>query len=173
VLRFLRSERRVGGPTPSLGIITTRPELFRGGFVYELVRNELKLRNITFQEELAADLPEVQGDAQLLQQVIYGLIVNAKWAIEKKSKEGGVITVKTNQNPLEKTVGIAVSDTGIGIPQENMSKLFTPYFTTKGVGEGTGLGLALFYNIIKNHKGDISVESQVGVGTTFTIKLPY
>ncbi|MDD5347615.1 MAG: response regulator [Candidatus Omnitrophica bacterium] len=143
------------------------------GKTLDLVRHELGLGNITFREEFSPDLPRIQGDEQLLQQVIYGLIVNAKWAIEKKSKEGGVITVKTSLDPADKAVAIAISDTGIGISPENMPKLFTPYFTTKDVGEGTGLGLALFYSIIKSHKGDIAVESRVGEGTTFNIRLPY
>jgi two-component system NtrC family sensor kinase len=140
----------------------------------DLVSQELKLQNITFQKEFQPGLPQVQGDSQLLQQVIYGLIANAKWAIEKKSKEGGTITIKTwhEPEPESKIVILSVADTGIGIPEENMPKLFTPFFTTKDVGEGTGLGLALFYNIIKSHNGEIKVESQINLGTTFTISLP-
>ncbi len=137
-----------------------------------LISTEMKLRNIVFHEQLQPDLPQVSGDAQLLQQVIYGLIINAKWAIEKKSKEGGDITVKTWHEPGKKLVGMSVSDTGIGIPEENLPKIFTPYFTTKDVGEGTGLGLALFYNIIKNHNGAMAVESKPGFGATFTVTLP-
>jgi PAS domain S-box-containing protein len=139
----------------------------------DLVNQELKLRNIIFKEELQPDLPKIQGNLQLLQQVFYGIFVNAKWAIEKKTTEGGTITVKTTQNPQTRMIDVSISDTGIGIPQDNIPKLFTPFFTTKDVGEGTGLGLAIFYNIIKSHNGDIRLESQVNIGTTFIINLPY
>jgi two-component system, NtrC family, sensor kinase len=94
------------------------------------------------------------------------------WAIQKKSKEGGIITVKTWSDPQTMTAGLSVSDTGIGIPEENLKKLFTPFFTTKDIGEGTGLGLALFYNIIKSHNGEIKVQSQVGSGTAITLIFP-
>jgi len=138
----------------------------------DLVLQEMKLQNITFRKELCPDLPQIQGDPQLLQQAVFGLIVNANWAIQKKSDGGGVITIKTECDPKGKGATLTISDTGIGIPQENFHKLFTPFFTTKEVGEGTGLGLALFFNIIENHHGRIDVESEVGVGTTFKIFLP-
>jgi signal transduction histidine kinase len=69
-------------------------------------------------------------------------------------------------------VEIKVSDTGCGIPEENLSKLFTPFFTTKALGKGTGLGLSIVYGIIKMHRGQITVQSQIGQGTTFTVTLP-
>ncbi len=69
-------------------------------------------------------------------------------------------------------IKIAFQDTGCGIPEENLSKIFTPFFTTKPIGKGTGLGLAIVYGIIKMHRGQIYVDSEVGVGTTFTITLP-
>jgi signal transduction histidine kinase len=67
---------------------------------------------------------------------------------------------------------ISVADTGGGIPEENLSKLFNPFFTTKPPGKGTGLGLSIVYGIIKMHRGQISVKSELGTGTTFTITLP-
>jgi PAS domain S-box-containing protein len=139
----------------------------------ELVLNELRLENVSFKKELQPILPLIQGDPQLLQQVVFGLINNAQWAIKKKSQEGGVITIKTWNDPKKKTVGLSISDNGIGISQENIAKLFTPFFTTKEIGEGTGLGLALFYNIIKSQNGTITTESRLGEGTTFAINLPY
>jgi two-component system NtrC family sensor kinase len=69
-------------------------------------------------------------------------------------------------------IKIAFEDTGCGIPEANLSKIFTPFFTTKPIGRGTGLGLAIVYGIIKMHRGQIYVESEVGVGSTFTITLP-
>lgn len=78
----------------------------------------------------------------------------------------------TKFDPIEDSVEIEISDTGAGIPEENIGKLFDPFFTTKDVGKGTGLGLAISYGIIKEHKGTISVKSELNKGTTFRIKVP-
>jgi signal transduction histidine kinase len=69
-------------------------------------------------------------------------------------------------------VEITVADTGVGIPRDNLGRMFTPFFTTKAIGKGTGLGLSIVYGIIKMHRGQCAVQSQVGQGTTFTITLP-
>jgi two-component system NtrC family sensor kinase len=82
----------------------------------------------------------------------------------------GTITIRTWREGQE--IKVAISDTGVGIPPENLSKIFDPGFTTKGVGVGTGLGLSICYKIIQDHHGKISVDSEVGKGTTFTITLP-
>jgi len=141
--------------------------------VVTVITYEMKLQNITIQTELQPDLPQVFGDPQLLQQIIFDLISNSKWAIEKKTqKSGGTITIKTSLNPDGKRIFISVSDTGIGIPKENLERVFEPFFTTKPVGEGTGLGLSISYSIVKQHSGDIKVESQPGEGATFKITLP-
>ena len=89
--------------------------------------------------------------------------------------EGGVLTIQLSGD--EDEVEINVSDTGVGIPQENMEKLFTPFFTTKEMGKGTGLGLPLIYGIVKMHKGKINVESNADpekgqTGTNFIIRIP-
>jgi len=94
------------------------------------------------------------------------LLVNASHAI----KEKGQITIKTWKDA--DSVFISISDTGSGISEKNMKHLFTPFFTTKKVGVGTGLGLSISKKIIDKHGGVIGVESEVGSGTTFTIKLP-
>jgi signal transduction histidine kinase len=78
------------------------------------------------------------------------------------------INIRNDENNLI----VDIIDTGCGIPQENMSMLFTPFFTTKKMGRGTGLGLAISYGIIKMHKGDIKVKSSIDHGSTFTVKLP-
>jgi PAS domain S-box-containing protein len=141
--------------------------------VLEIISTELKLVSVTVVKELQPDLPVVNGDSQLLQQVVLGLVANAKWAIDKKPGHGGgIITIKTYQDPQTKSAVVMVADNGIGIPQENLVRIFEPFFTTKEVGEGTGLGLALVYNIIKNHDGSVTLESQVNVGTTVKIDLP-
>jgi two-component system NtrC family sensor kinase len=87
---------------------------------------------------------------------------------------GGVgrLTVKTRFDLERETIQIAFSDTGHGIDEENLARIFDPFFTTKEVGHGTGLGLAISFGIVKEHGGNITVESQVGAGTTFAIELP-
>ena len=109
----------------------------------------------------------IQADPAQIKQVFINLLNNAAEAIEGDGK----ITISTRQVDTE-FVEIKVTDTGFGIPEESMGKIYTPFFTTKEVGKGTGLGLAIVYGIIKMHRGQISLQSQVGVGTTFSILLP-
>lgn len=138
-----------------------------------VIEQEMNLKNIFVQKELSPDLPAILGDTQLLNQVIFDIIANAQWAIEEKpTKEGGVITIKTQYAPEKNGIHISISDTGIGIPQENLDKIFEPFFTTKPVGQGTGLGLSIVHSILAQHNATIEVESQVDKGTTFRIFLP-
>ncbi len=138
-----------------------------------LIEHELKLQNIAVQGELKSDLPQIKGDPQLIQQVIFNIISNAKWSMQKKpGKHGGSIVIKTDYHPAENSISLEISDTGVGISKENLDKIFDPFFTTKQVGEGTGLGLSIVYNIIKEHNGMITVDSDVDKGTTFKILLP-
>ncbi|MEM2126431.1 MAG: ATP-binding protein, partial [Candidatus Methanosuratincola sp.] len=108
----------------------------------------------------------IQADPAQLQQVFVNLLNNAAEAIEGP----GTITITTRARNGQ--VEISIADTGCGIPEEHMDKLFTPFFTTKPPGKGTGLGLSIVYGIVKMHRGQISVQSEVGKGTTFTITLP-
>ncbi|MBN1913127.1 MAG: PAS domain S-box protein [Candidatus Omnitrophica bacterium] len=141
--------------------------------VATLIHHELKLQNIVIQKELEEGLPPILGDNQLVQQVVFDIISNAKWAIQKKSsKEGGTITLKTIFDKKENKACIHIFDTGVGIARENLEKIFEPFFTTKPVGEGTGLGLSIVYNIIKAHKATVNVESQIGEGTVFRVCFP-
>jgi signal transduction histidine kinase len=112
------------------------------------------------------NLPQVYADYGQLQQVLINLIVNAIQAMET----GGTLTITTSLTP-DKWITISVQDTGIGIPPENMEKLFTPFFSTKDV-KGVGLGLAISYGIIERHGGKILVESEVSKGSIFTVYLP-
>ena len=112
------------------------------------------------------DIPPVQCYPQQLNQVFMNLLVNAAHAIEGQ----GTIRVRTWQEG--DTICVAVSDTGCGIPAENLKRIFEPFFTTKDVGKGTGLGLSISYDIVKKHNGEMLVESEVGKGTTFTVRLP-
>jgi len=86
--------------------------------------------------------------------------------------EGGRLTIISRWRADDAVVEIRIKDTGVGISPENMNKIFEPFFTTKEVGKGTGLGLAMTYGIIRGHNGTIDVESKVGTGTEFTIRLP-
>lgn len=129
-----------------------------------IVRNELKY--VAQLDLKLGELPPVVCHPQQINQVISNLLVNAAHAIEQQ----GVITVTTSQQGNH--VVLMVSDTGKGIQPENRSRIFDPFFTTKAVGKGTGLGLSISYDIIKKHNGEITVESEVGVGTTFTVRLP-
>lgn len=129
-----------------------------------IVWNELKYTCTV--EKRYGDIPFVVCNAQQISQVFMNLLVNAAHAIKKQ----GTITISTRQE--DGMVCVAVADTGCGIPPENLKRVFEPFFTTKEVGKGTGLGLSIVYDIVKKHGGDISVESEVGKGTTFTVRLP-
>jgi signal transduction histidine kinase len=107
-------------------------------------------------------------DPSQMQQVFINIIINAVEAME----DGGQLTLKTRFDTTEEFIEIDITDSGHGIPDEDMDKLFDPFFTTKEVGHGTGLGLAISYGIIKEHRGTISVESEVDQGTTFQIRVP-
>jgi two-component system NtrC family sensor kinase len=133
-----------------------------------LVENQAIFHNIQIVQEFDPKLPRIILDPSQLQQVILNLIINAAEAME----DGGVLTICTEHMAADHAVRISVSDTGCGIPEENMDKLFDPFFTTKEVGHGTGLGLAISYGIIREHGGYLEVASEVGSGTTFTVYLP-
>ncbi len=112
------------------------------------------------------NLPAVECYISRLNQVFMNLLINACHAIEDK----GEIGIKTGTE--DETVKIEISDTGKGIPDDAIDKIFDPFFTTKPVGQGTGLGLSISHGIIEQHKGEISVKSNSGEGTTFTIRIP-
>lgn len=130
----------------------------------KLVSNELK-HKCKVEKELN-DVPMVYGSAGQIIQVFTNLLVNSAQAIENYG------TIKINSKLKDNEVLISISDTGKGISKSNMNNLFTPFFTTKPTGQGTGLGLSISYGIVKKHKGNIFVESQEGIGTTFHITLP-
>ncbi len=133
----------------------------------QLLEPQLRRSQIEIVRNYAEDAPEVYGNAGKLQQVFTNLLLNARDAIP----DGGRIVISTSM--AEDGSHIAeISDTGIGIAPENVAKIYDPFYTTKGVGQGTGLGLAVTYGIVQEHAGRISVDSLPGDGTTFRITLP-
>jgi two-component system, NtrC family, sensor kinase len=132
-----------------------------------LIEREAGTKSIRVLTTLDPDLPIVYSDPPLLRQVVLNLLVNATHAVEND----GTITVTTKSNK-DDAIEIEVTDTGSGIPAENLNKIFTPFFSTKPQGKGTGLGLAICRGIIERLGGSISVTSDVGKSTTFTIHLP-
>ncbi len=131
-----------------------------------IVEHEYKLDKIDFELNLHGQLPLIPGNANFLQQVFLNLAINARDAMPK----GGKVTITTTTDYFH--VIVQFSDTGCGISPENLNKVFQPFFTTKEAGKGTGLGLAICRKIIEQHEGEISVQSELGKGTTFTIRLP-
>ena len=129
-----------------------------------IVWNELKYK-VTLKKEYG-NIPMTKCNPGQLNQVFMNMLVNSAHAIEKQ----GEITVKTwSDNGY---IYVSIADTGCGIPKDKIHRIFEPFFTTKDVGKGTGLGLSIAYDIIKKHRGEINVESEVGKGTIFTIKIP-
>ena len=113
------------------------------------------------------ELPQVEAFGGQINQVWMNLLVNAAQSVSVK---GGEVRIATHTE--DEFVSVSVSDTGGGIPSENLSRIFDPFYTTKPVGEGTGLGLSISFGIVKRHNGTITVKTEVNKGTTFTVKLP-
>jgi len=125
-----------------------------------------EFKKITWKQQLGKSLPLIKGDFNQIQEVFVNLGLNACQAMTS----GGEVKIITSYNKKNKYVEVQVKDTGAGMGDEQLQKLFDPFFSTKD--KGTGLGLAICHNIIESHKGTIDVGSKKGTGTTFTIKLP-
>jgi len=136
----------------------------------ELIHHETKYKNLEIVKNYNNDLP-LKGDEDELTQVFVNLFTNALHAFKEKDKLYKII-IGMKYNQMVKTVEIEVSDTGEGIPSENLQHIFEPFFTTKGRDKGAGLGLFVVHGIISRHQGKIEVKSEVGKGTTFLITLP-
>jgi two-component system NtrC family sensor kinase len=133
-----------------------------------LVTKQAQFLNVNVEINCAPQLPPVMADKSELEQVFVNILINAVHAM----KERGTITITTRQNAPDNSVEVLISDTGCGVPPDKIGQLFHPFFTTKESGHGTGLGLSIAYGIITSHHGSISVESEVGKGCTFKIRLP-
>lgn len=158
LLEFARQNQVVAQPTDLNSLILN---------VVELQIKTLEAQSVRIHLKLDPKLPRIQADPGQLTQVIVNLIENSLDAMP----EGGEIYIRTGPRP-EGMVTLEIEDTGMGISAENLSKLYTPFFTTKPVGKGTGLGLAIVYGIVKMHRGQILVQSELDKGTQFTIQLP-
>jgi len=161
IVQNLLDFARYSEPTPQLTHIN---ELIDTSC--DLVKHQISLQNVRLVKGYDLALPAIMADPNQLQQVFINIMLNAYQAMP----DGGTLHITTKMVGSE--LQVIFADTGTGIPPENVQNIFDPFFTTKEVGEGTGLGLSVSYGIIKAHGGDIEVESQVGKGTTFVIKLP-
>jgi signal transduction histidine kinase len=159
LLKFARSAETKKGPLQINDLLQE---------VISVVEHQFKLDNVTIETKLDASLPALCADGERLKQVFMNLLMNAKQATEGQ----GEIWIITEQDPLRNVVTVTVADTGSGIPAVISKKIFDPFFTTKPTGGGTGLGLSVSYGIIKDHHGEIDVQSTPGKGSTFTITFP-
>jgi len=136
--------------------------------VVEMLQYQMKVNNIILGTDFQTGTPNVNGDVTQLTQVFMNIIMNAGEAI-KGADEGNIVVNSTHDS---KWVKISITDDGVGIPRENIEQIFLPFFTTKDIGEGTGLGLSVCYGIISSHGGTIIAENNDGGGATFTMTLP-
>jgi PAS domain S-box-containing protein len=149
------------------------------GEVLGLTEHQIAKERIVVRTDFQPDLPDIAGDANQLEQAFLNIVINAWHAMP----EGGTLTLRTRPvpagsrprragRPAPAGVEVTIADTGTGILPEDVPRIFDPFFSTKGVGKGTGLGLAISRRILDDHHGTIQVASEVGRGTTFTIRLP-
>jgi signal transduction histidine kinase len=159
LLKFARQDKVVFHPVDPNSIVED---------AVTIMDHQLRMHQVTLQRNLAPDLPRVMGNANQLQQVLMNLFINAQQSMEGKPGSVTVSTRLLDSGQIE----ICITDTGSGMPEEVRARMFEPFFTTKPSGKGTGLGLSVSYGIVKDHNGDISVESEHGRGTSFVITLP-
>lgn len=133
-----------------------------------LIEPQATVQNILITKELDSDLPQLMVDAQQLHQALMNIILNSLEAMP----QGGKLKVRSGYDQRDEAIKIEITDTGYGIPEENLPYLFEPFFSSKPEGKGIGLGLSIVYEVIDEHNGSIEVESEVDKGTTFIIKLP-
>jgi signal transduction histidine kinase len=159
LLKFSRQERVEHAPTNINSVVEDAAAI---------VDHQLGINQVRLDKKLAQALPAISGNSNQIQQVLMNIIINAQQAMEGNP---GVISIETLQ-PDPGHIEIRIGDDGPGMPKEVQAKIFEPFFTTKPAGKGTGLGLSVSYGIIKDHGGNLSVESDVGKGTLFIISLP-
>ncbi|THB66297.1 MAG: PAS domain S-box protein [Gammaproteobacteria bacterium] len=162
IVHNLKSFARVDNASINHGSITDGIES-----AIKITWNQIKYKCEIIREY--EDIPDIRANHGQLNQVWMNLIINASHAVRDDIQSHIRISVKEQDNKIH----ISFTDNGIGIPEENLSKLFNPFFTTKEVGKGTGLGLSIAFGIINKHKGEIYAESTLGEGTTIHVVLPF
>jgi two-component system NtrC family sensor kinase len=138
--------------------------------VLSLRAYDLRVNGIVVETDFQPDLPPVVADGSQIQQALLNLLLNAEQAMRGRTVR--TLRAGARFNEAAAAVELFMGDTGHGIERANLSRIFDPFFTTREVGEGTGLGLSICYGIVRDHGGQISVDSKVDVGTTFTLMLP-
>jgi two-component system, NtrC family, sensor kinase len=159
LLNFSRSTQTRKEPSHIHGILEE---------VLGLLRRPLELDNIHIEKDFDQRVPRLLLDPEKMRQVFMNLLVNAKQAIARQ----GTIRIITRYEAVREEVIVQLVDDGCGIEAANLTRIFDPFFTTKPTGEGTGLGLSVSYGIVQDHKGHITVDSEPGKGTVFTVVLP-
>jgi two-component system NtrC family sensor kinase len=167
IVRDLLTFARKG--TPEQGVVDLNEVARRTA---QLLAYEFRLRGVTCEERLGATPVEVRGDPHELQQVVLNLLTNATWAVSEEGGHPGPrrVTLETGAEGGE--AWLRVADSGPGVPAEHVTDLFTPFFTTKPPGKGTGLGLPISYGIAESHGGRLAYEPAPGGGAAFTLRLP-
>ena len=151
--------------------------------VFSILGEQLRIHGVDIRMDIPEDLPLILGEINQIEQVLINLLTNARDAMDRREKDAQqqktslgdwskILKISISVKDDESALIIEVSDTGHGIDPDVIKQIYDPFFTTKDVGEGTGLGLSISQNIIEQHHGTISVESKLGVGTTFRIELP-
>ncbi|NLF56318.1 MAG: histidine kinase, partial [Candidatus Hydrogenedens sp.] len=160
LLDFTRQSHVTKVPTDMSGLIDD---------IFAIMKPRAEAAGVALSCGVVPGMPVIAADPDQIKQVIVNLVRNG---IEAIGHDHGEVRITARPLGNGESVEIKVSDNGSGIPKENISRLFTPFFTTKEMGKGTGLGLAIAYGIVKMHYGDINVSSEEGKGTTFTLSLP-
>ena len=134
----------------------------------QLMQHHFQISNVEFKVHFDDEQVTLLCDENQIQQALVALFVNAVEAMPER----GTLSVEVSKKDENKTIRIAITDSGSGIAEEDVTHIFEPFFTTKKDGKGVGLGLSVVYGIIERHGGDISVQSGIGKGTTFTLIFP-
>jgi two-component system, NtrC family, sensor kinase len=159
LLSFARQQRVAYRPLQLNGLIKN---------ILPLIQHKLDLQKIDLKLDLAADLPEISGDSGHIQQCLLNLTFNAIEAMP----HGGILTMVTRWDSFKNQVRLEVADSGVGIPEELLSQIFEPFYSTKHRDKGVGLGLSVVYGIVKEHGGSIYARSEVGKGSVFILRFP-
>ncbi len=159
LMKFARTDSHVREPMDINNVVKD---------AIKIVNHQLTINRVKIKTDLEEGVSQVMGEANQIQQVVMNLLINAQQALNGTAGEVFI----TTQNSGPENVKIIISDNGPGIPEDVITRIFEPFYTTKPAGEGTGLGLSITYGIVKDHKGEIKVENNLDKGVRFIISLP-